>query len=55
MLNTLRWTESSGIGTFTVTVTGDSYTANNYAAQTIGGGYNYNNYYAPQPTYYPQY
>jgi hypothetical protein len=51
VVNTLRWTESAPTGTFTVTVTGDSNTANNFASATIGGGYNY----PPQPTYYPQY
>lgn len=53
VMNTLRWTQSQPVGTFTVTVTGDSYTANNYASAMVSGGYNYYNY--PQPTYYPQY
>ena len=59
MVNTLRWTDSAPVGTFTVTVTGDSYDANNYASVTMGGNYyapqpSYNNYYT-QPQYYQQY
>jgi len=54
VMNTLRWSESQPVGTFTVTVTGDTNTADNYASATIGGGYN-GNYYSSQPSYSPQY
>jgi len=52
VVNTLRWTESAPAGTFTVTVTGDSNTANNFASATITNNYYYG---YQQPTYYPQY
>jgi hypothetical protein len=54
VVNTLRWTESAPAGTFTVTVSGDSNTANNFASATINANYGYPYPYA-QPTYYPQY
>jgi hypothetical protein len=50
VVNTLRWTESAPAGTFTVTVSGDGNTSNNFASATFSTGYSY-----PQPTYYPQY
>jgi hypothetical protein len=40
VVNTLRWSQSQPVGTFTVTVTGDSNTANNFASITLGGYYN---------------
>lgn len=49
VLSTLRWSDSAQYGTFTVTVTGDKSTGNNFASETIG-----TNYYVPQQ-YYPQY
>lgn len=52
MINTLRWSQSQPTGTFTVTVTGDNSTVNNYAVATVG---TINTYTYPQPTYYPQY
>jgi hypothetical protein len=56
VVNTLRWTESAPAGTFTVTVSGDSNTANNFASATINANYGYQyQYQSPQPTYYPQY
>jgi hypothetical protein len=51
VVNTLRWSQST-TGTFTVTVTGDSNTANNFGSATIGAGYPQPGYY---PTQYPQY
>lgn len=39
VLNTLRWSDSAQYGTFTITVTGDKSTGNNYASQTIGSSY----------------
>lgn len=65
VINTLRWTNSTQTGTFTVAVSGDSNAANNYASATIGQAGppqptyqyqqpQYNNYYT-NPMYYQQY
>jgi hypothetical protein len=52
VVNTLRWTLSQPVGTFTVALSGDNNTANDYASATITSGY-YGGY--PQPVYYPRY
>ncbi len=58
VVNTLRWTYSQPVGTFTVSVVGDSNDADNYAAATIGTNYSVQQpqpyYYQQQPQYYQQ-
>ena len=57
MINTLRWTQASDGGQFSVTVTGgpDADPYNNFASQWFGGAaYNQQpTYYTQQPTYNP--